>query len=67
MKGYKVKKVFIEDLGVNNPVFIQVLGICSTLAVTNVLKNTVVMSIGLIFVTALSNVTVSLLRNVMLP
>jgi Na+-transporting NADH:ubiquinone oxidoreductase subunit D len=65
MKGYKVKKVFLEDLGVNNPVFIQVLGICSTLAVTNVLKNTVVMSVGLIFVTALSNVTVSLLRNVM--
>lgn len=65
MKGYKVKKVFLEDLGVNNPVFIQVLGICSTLAVTNVLKNTVVMSVGLIFVTALSNVTVSLLRNIM--
>ncbi len=65
MKGYKAKKVFLEDLGVNNPVFIQVLGICSTLAVTNVLKNTVVMSVGLIFVTALSNVTVSLLRNVM--
>ncbi len=65
MKGYKAKQVFLEDLGVNNPVFIQVLGICSTLAVTNVLKNTVVMSVGLIFVTALSNVTVSLLRNVM--
>ncbi len=65
MKTFKVKKVFLEDLGVNNPVFIQVLGICSTLAVTNVLKNTVVMSVGLIFVTALSNVTVSLLRNVM--
>ncbi len=63
MKGYKVKKVFLEDLGVNNPVFIQVLGICSTLAVTNVLKNTVVMCVGLIFVTALSNMTVSFLRN----
>jgi len=65
MQGYKVKKVFLEDLGVNNPVFIQVLGICSTLAVTNVLKNTVVMSVGLIFVTALSNMTVSFLRNIM--
>ena len=65
MKAFKVKKVFLEDLGVNNPVFIQVLGICSTLAVTNVLKNTVVMSVGLIFVTALSNVTVSWLRNIM--
>lgn len=65
MQGYKVKKVFLEDLGVNNPVFMQVLGICSTLAVTNVLKNTVVMSVGLIFVTALSNMTVSFLRNIM--
>ena len=65
MKGYKVKKVFLEDLGVNNPVFIQVLGICSTLAVTNVLKNTVVMCVGLIFVTALSNMTVSFLRNLL--
>jgi Na+-transporting NADH:ubiquinone oxidoreductase subunit D len=63
VQGYKVKKVFLEDLGVNNPVFIQVLGICSTLAVTNVLKNTVVMCVGLIFVTALSNMTVSFLRN----
>jgi Na+-transporting NADH:ubiquinone oxidoreductase subunit D len=63
VQGYKVKKVFLEDLGVNNPVFIQVLGICSTLAVTNVLKNTVVMCVGLIFVTALSNMTVSFLRG----
>ena len=65
MAGYKVKKVFLEDLGANNPVFIQVLGICSTLAVTNVLKNTVVMCVGLVFVTALSNLTVSLMRNFM--
>jgi Na+-transporting NADH:ubiquinone oxidoreductase subunit D len=63
MKSYKAKKVFLEDLGKNNPVFIQVLGICSTLAVTNVLKNTVVMCVGLVFVTALSNLTVSLIRN----
>jgi Na+-transporting NADH:ubiquinone oxidoreductase subunit D len=55
--------VFAEDLGRNNPVFIQVLGICSTLAVTNVLKNTVVMCAGLVFVTALSNATVSALRD----
>jgi Na+-transporting NADH:ubiquinone oxidoreductase subunit D len=65
MQSYKVRKVFLEDLGKNNPVFIQVLGICSTLAVTNVLKNTVVMSVGLVFVTALSNLTVSFLRSVM--
>jgi len=65
MALYKVKRVFGEDLGANNPVFAQVLGICSTLAVTNVLKNTVVMCAGLVFTTALSNLTVSLMRNVM--
>ena len=65
MAGFKIRKVFADDLGANNPVFAQVLGICSTLAVTNVLKNTVVMSVGLVFVTALSNMTVSLLRQYM--
>ena len=59
----KVKKVFLEDLGEKNPVFAQILGICSTLAVTNVLKNTVVMCFGLLFTTALSSFTVSLLRR----
>ncbi len=60
----KVKKVFLDGIGANNPIFVQVLGICSTLAVTNVLKNTIVMVMGLIFVTALSNFTVSLIRNI---
>ena len=57
------KRIFRENLGVNNPVFGQVLGICSTLAVTNVLRNTLVMCAGLIFTLALSNVTISLLRK----
>ena len=65
MEAFKIKRVFSEDLGLNNPVFAQILGICSTLAVTNVVKNTVVMCVGLIFVTALSNLTVSIMRNVM--
>jgi len=59
----KVRKLTFANLVSNNPVFVQILGICSTLAVTNVLKNTVVMSLGLIFVTALSNTTVSVLRK----
>lgn len=59
----KIGKITLANLGRDNPVFVQVLGICSTLAVTNVLKNTLVMSIGLIFVTGLSNVTVSVLRK----
>jgi Na+-transporting NADH:ubiquinone oxidoreductase subunit D len=64
MEGFRVKRVFSDDLGGNNPVFAQVLGICSTLAVTNVMRNTVVMCVGLIFVTALSNMTVSAMRSV---
>jgi len=47
----------------NNPVFVQVLGICSTLAVTNNLSNTLVMTVGLMFVTGFSNLTVSILKN----
>ncbi|MHB8764785.1 MAG: electron transport complex subunit RsxE [Deferrisomatales bacterium] len=47
----------------DNPVYRQILGICSTLAVTNLLVNTLVMDVGLIFATALSSATVSALRN----
>jgi Na+-transporting NADH:ubiquinone oxidoreductase subunit D len=46
-----------------NPIFRQVLGICSALAVTNLLANTLFMCFGVIFTTALSNFTISLLRN----
>ena len=60
-----VKRIFIDDLGVKNPVFMQILGICSTLAVTNSVKNTVVMCLGLIFTTAFSALFVSLLRKSM--
>ncbi len=62
VKG-KIKKTFTDPLGKNNPVFAQILGICSTLAVTNKLENTVVMSIGVIFTTTLSSFTISLLRK----
>ncbi|MCK4804535.1 MAG: NADH:ubiquinone reductase (Na(+)-transporting) subunit D [Spirochaetes bacterium] len=63
METFKIKRIFSDNLGRNNPVFAQVLGICSTLAVTNVMKNTVVMCVGLIFVTGLSSLTVSLMRE----
>jgi len=59
----KVKKQFLASIGRDNPVFAQVLGICSTLAVTNVLENTVVMCLGVIFTLACSNLTVSLIRK----
>ena len=47
-----------------NPVIGQILGICSALAVTNLVKNTLVMCLGLIFTLMMSSFTVSLLRNV---
>ncbi len=56
-------QVFKTGVWNENPIFRQILGICSTLAITNLMVNTVVMSAGLIFVLACSNVTVSLLRN----
>ncbi|MFC1839653.1 electron transport complex subunit RsxE [Thermodesulfobacteriota bacterium] len=57
------KQLFIAGIWKDNPVLRQVLGICSTLAVTNLLLNTLVMSAGLIFTTIMSSMTVSMLRN----
>lgn len=59
----KMKKQFLASIGKDNPIFAQVLGICSTLAVTNVLENTVVMCLGVVFTLACSNFTVSVLRK----
>lgn len=56
-------EAFIKNLWEENPVFRQILGICSTLAVTNLLTNTLIMCVGLTFTTALASFTVSLLRN----
>jgi Na+-transporting NADH:ubiquinone oxidoreductase subunit D len=47
----------------DNPIYRQILGICSALAVTNLMVNTLVMDAGLIVATACSSATVSLLRN----
>jgi Na+-transporting NADH:ubiquinone oxidoreductase subunit D len=57
------KELAKEGLWDNNPVFKQILGICSTLAVTNLVINTVVMCTALIFTLTFSAVTVSILRN----
>jgi len=56
-------KALISNLWNENPVFRQMLGICSTLAVTNLLKNTLLMCGGLIFTAGLSSLTISLLRK----
>ena len=55
--------IFKSGLWKDNPVLRQILGICSTLAVTNLMVNTLVMNAGLIFTLAMSCLTVSLLRN----
>jgi Na+-transporting NADH:ubiquinone oxidoreductase subunit D len=59
----KVKGVLFDPLFNNNPIALQVLGICSALAVTTKLETAVVMSIALTTVTAFSNLAISLIRN----
>lgn len=56
-------KVFDKNLFKENQILVQVLGICSTLAVTNNLFNTMIMATGVTLVTGLSNLTVSLLKD----
>jgi len=57
------KKVLIGPIVDNNPIALQVLGICSALAVTSSMANALVMSIAVIFVTAFSNLFISIIRN----
>ncbi len=59
----RARDIFRDGLLGDNPVYRQVLGICSALAVTNRLSNTLLMGFGVIFTTTLSNWTVSLLRH----
>jgi Na+-transporting NADH:ubiquinone oxidoreductase subunit D len=63
----KQKRALLDPLFNNNPIAIQVLGICSALAVTTKLETSVVMSIAVIAVVALSNFSVSLIRNLIPP
>lgn len=57
------KTVFFNPFSKNNPVIVQVLGICSVLAVTAKLEPAIVMGISVIAVLAFSNVIISLIRN----
>ncbi|MGE4267841.1 MAG: NADH:ubiquinone reductase (Na(+)-transporting) subunit D [Deferribacterales bacterium] len=58
-------KVFTDPIIKNNPIAVQVLGICSTLAVTTKLEVTLVMAISVMTVVALSNLFLSMMRNLM--
>ena len=62
--GGRGKQTLKDGVWVSNPISIQILGICSALAVTNRFENALVMGVALVFVTAMSNVCVSVLRNI---
>lgn len=57
------KEVFTSPLNLNHPILVQVLGICSALAVTSQLKPAIVMGLAVTVITAFSNVIISIIRN----
>ena len=57
------KEAFIKPLNGDNPILVQVLGICSALAVTSQLKPAIVMGLAVTIITAFSNVILSISRN----
>ena len=57
------KEAFIKPLNGDNPVLVQVLGICSALAVTSQMKPAIVMGLAVTIITAFSNVIISIIRN----
>lgn len=59
----KNRKLISNPLDLDNPVTVQILGVCSALAVTTQMKPAIVMSLGLTIVTASSNVVISMMRN----
>lgn len=59
----KYKNILLDPIFNNNPIALQILGICSALAVTSQLKTSIVMSLAVIFVTAFSNLSVSIIRK----
>jgi Na+-transporting NADH:ubiquinone oxidoreductase subunit D len=61
--GKQDRAVLFDPIILNNPIGVQVLGICSALAVTTRLDKALVMGIGVTLVTALANFAVSLVRN----
>jgi len=65
LKWFKTKKgaAMIEQVWAENPIFRQILGICSALAVTNLLRNTLIMCVALIFVNVCANMIISAIRE----
>jgi Na+-transporting NADH:ubiquinone oxidoreductase subunit D len=61
----KDSKLLTDPLADNNPITVQVLGICSALAITAQLKASIVMAISVMVVVSIGNVVISLMRNIM--
>jgi Na+-transporting NADH:ubiquinone oxidoreductase subunit D len=61
--GKKELRLLTDPINDNNPITVQVLGICSALAVTSQVYPALIMSIGVIFVTSMANLVTSLLRK----
>jgi len=61
--GPKEKRLLWDPINDNNPITVQVLGVCSALAVTSLVYKSIVMSIAVIFVLAFANLITSLIRN----
>ncbi len=59
-----VKKSLVEPIFSNNPIAVQMLGICSALAVTTKLETTITMAIAVTVVTVFSNAAISAIRNI---
>ena len=57
------KAAFTNPLNLDNPILVQVLGICSALAVTSQLKPAIVMGLAVTVITAFANVIISIIRN----
>ena len=60
----KDRALILDPLADNNPITIQVLGICSALAITAQLKASIVMALSVLFVVSVGNVVISLIRNI---
>lgn len=63
MATHKTKKVMLTGILYDNPVLRQILGICSSLAVTNLMLNSLIMGIALTLVTAFSSLIISAIRT----
>ncbi len=63
----KTRKTITGPITLDNPITVQVLGICSALAVTTKLETAVVMSLAVISVITISNLSVSIIRNLIPP